>query len=362
MAQVASGRPLRVGIVGVGIGTEHLIGLLNYPETYEVRYLCDRDVDRARRAAENAAVPQVRSCELMQELLDDPEIDIVDICLPPHLHAEATLRCLAAGKHVICEKPLVFSLKDVDDIEAARDASGCEVFPVFQYRFRPGAHTTRTLIDAGLAGKLFVAAAETHWQRDADYYEVPWRGRWETEGGGAIMGQAIHVHDLISYLAGPVVSVQARLATRVNDIEVDDCGGIVFGLASGAIATSSITLGASGNTSRLRLCFENMTVESGAEPEFSSSPWHFKARGSMSADELAAARDAAGRRPNGFPSLFMEIAQALRGEPSLAVTLADGRTSVEMATAIYASARTGQTVDLPIAQDHPLYGGWAPAP
>ena len=96
------------------------------------------------------------------------------------------MRALAAGKHVVCEKPLVSSLRDADALIAAATSAGRILTPVFQYRYGPQVAKLRALVDAGFAGKPLVASIETHWRRDADYYDNPWRGTWKGEQGGAV--------------------------------------------------------------------------------------------------------------------------------------------------------------------------------
>jgi predicted dehydrogenase len=100
-------------------------------------------------------------------VLADPEIDLVDICLPPHLHFSVSEQALNAGKHVICEKPLVRSLHEADRLLALSAASGKQIFPVFQYRYGHALAQLRALQAAGLTGKPFVASLETHWNRNA---------------------------------------------------------------------------------------------------------------------------------------------------------------------------------------------------
>ena len=107
-------RRLRVGIVGAGIGAEHFQAYLALADRFEVRYMCDLDDARAAQAVSGRkAVTITRN---LDRILADPEIDLVDICLPPHLHLSACSAALQAGKDVICEKPLVASLAEADQL------------------------------------------------------------------------------------------------------------------------------------------------------------------------------------------------------------------------------------------------------
>ncbi|PTX54213.1 putative dehydrogenase [Litoreibacter ponti] len=343
-------RVLKVAIIGAGIGREHLAAYRRLPEAFDVALICDLDRARAEEIAGN--VPVVT--QLGDALASD--VDLIDICLPPHLHVATAIAALEAGKHVICEKPLATSLADVDRLEDVSRATGCTVFPVFQYRFGVGVAQVLHLIETGLAGRAFAASVETHWRRDAEYYAPDWRGSWAGEQGGVILGHAIHVHDLVCLLMGPVARVTAMLDTRVNAIETEDCAAITFQMESGALVTSSATLGAADNTSRLRLVFEGFTAESGLAPYApASAAWTITPR-ARSAAEIDAALAEVTAPPLGFTGFLAAIASG-----SGAVTLAEGRASVELVTALYASARAGGAPEsLPLPKDHALYGGWRP--
>lgn len=352
--------PIRVAILGAGIGAQHLTAYRALPDRFEVLTLCDRERDRAAQAAAGGAIPAIETD--LDAALDDPSIDLIDICLPPALHFQVAKRALEAGKHVVCEKPLVGSLREVDELADLAQARARVLAPVFQYRYGPGLAALKSLIANGLAGKPFVASLETHWNRGADYYAVPWRGTWSGENGGAILGHAIHSHDLLCYVLGPVARVSAAIATRVNPIETEDCGAVQFTMENGALATSSITLGAADNTTRLRFCFAGLTAESGSLPYTpAEDTWRFLARDPDRQGEVDAIVASAITAKAGFVGFFAALADAIRGAPGDDVTVQDGRRSIELVTAIYRSARGGVPVDLPLGGDDPAYGGWQPA-
>jgi len=353
-------RRYRIAIIGAGIGAQHLDGFLAHPELFEAALICDLDRERAQGLAAKAPACGVGTS--FDEILARGDIDVVDICLPPSLHREAILAALAAGKHVVCEKPLVGSLAEVDEVEQAARAAGRMLLPVFQFRFGNGLGKLRRLIDLGLAGTPLVATIETHWNRGAAYYAVPWRGRRASELGGAVLGHAIHAHDLLTVALGPVRQVSARIASRVNPIETEDCAAILFEMASGALVTSSVTLGAASETSRLRLCFSGLTAESGLDPyRPASEPWTFTARDPAQQRAIEAALAAWVPHEEGFARLFALLHGALEGTGPPPVPVADARASLELVTAVYHSAATGAAVELPLPRDHPGYSGWLPS-
>ena len=348
-----------VSIVGAGIGAQHLKGYAALPDRFAVVSICD--LDQARGDALAATHPGCQWTADYQAVLADPSVDIVDICLPPHLHFDACMAALEAGKTVVCEKPLVPSLAQADQLAAKARETGRMISPVFQYRYGLGTRQLQALMAAGLAGRCYVGTLETHWDRDAAYYAIPWRGTWAGESGGALLGHAIHIHDLLPALLGPVAQVYAQTATRVNEIEVEDCAALSIRMESGALVTSSVTLGAAGNISRMRLCFEGFTVESDHAPySLAEKGWTFTARAPMTQDRIDAVLASVGKGPSGYAGMFTALADALDGAPGLEVTLDDGRRSLEFVTACYASARTGAAVALPLGPEHPLYAGWLP--
>ncbi|MEM7472723.1 MAG: Gfo/Idh/MocA family oxidoreductase [Pseudomonadota bacterium] len=348
---------IQTAIIGAGIGAEHLAGYRAFPELFEVTAICDLDAARAKAIAGEIAIETDASV-----VLANPQVDLIDICLPPHLHVQMTLAALEAGKHVICEKPIATSLADVDRLQEAEARTEGTVFPVFQYRFGRAMTQLDALREAGLLGAPHLAALETHWARRADYYAVPWRGTWAGEQGGAIVGHAIHAHDLLTHLFGDVAQVTAQMATRINPIETEDCAALSFQMQNGALATSSVTLGGSDDTTRMRLVFEHLTATSGKNPYAPmDQDWQFQARDSSDQRQVdhVVAGCAVGQA--GFAGYLEQVARAIAGTENSAVRLTDGRRSVELITAAYASARAGGAPEAcPVPQSHPLYEGWQP--
>lgn len=346
---------IRVAVLGGGIGAQHLAAYRALSE-FEVVMLVDQDPDRLDKLATGG----IAGATDVQEALDS-NADVIDICLPPHLHAPVTIQALKAGKHVICEKPLATSMAQVTEVGQAALAAGRQVFPVFQYRFGPGFARLQALRDAGLTGPPRAAALETHWNRGADYYAIPWRGTWAGEQGGAVLGHAIHAHDLLSYFMAPIVGVTARLGTMVNPIETEDTAALIFDLDGGGLATSSITLGAARDETRLRFVYENITATSDTVPYSpGQGAWQFTAR---DPDQQGAIDTiAANVNPDlsGFAGFLREVSKALAGQRNHAVTFEDGARSIALVTAIYQAHRSGLRVSLPLGAEHPLWQGWQP--
>jgi predicted dehydrogenase len=349
-----------VAVVGLGIGRTHIAdGYAPNGSKFRVLAICDLDEARLAAVGDEFAVPRrVRSFD---EVLSMEDIDIIDICTPPSLHFAQTMAAIEAGKQVVCEKPLAGSLAEVDRLSVAEQEARGRILPIFQYRYGNGLQKAKRIIDAGLAGKPYLATIETAWRRTASYYAVPWRGRRDTELGGVLLTQAIHSHDIMTYLMGPVASVFARTATRVNPIEVEDCAVASIVMQSGALVSLAATLGSQKEISRLRFCFEHVTFESCPEPYApGDDPWQIIAASPEAEARISGALSGWTFVPSRYNGLMAAYYEALECGGPLPVTLADARRSLELVTALLHSAETGQPVAVPITTEHPKYDGWYP--
>ncbi len=350
-----------VAVIGAGIGRSHIIeGYVTNPDKYKVLVVCDLNSDRMNALADEFAVE--RRTTSYAEVLAMPDVDIVDICTPPMVHYPQLVAGLGAGKHVICEKPLVGSLKEIDEIIALEEVSRGKLMPIFQYRFGNGIQQVKAIIDAGLAGKPFVGTVETLWRREASYYSVPWRGKWKTELGGVLMGHAIHPHDIFVYLMGPLKSLFGRVATRVNDIEVEDCISASVELESGALGSFTASLGSADEITRIRLAFENVTIESDHAPyNPGAAPWKILPRNEQTKSAIDNLLKDWKDVPPRFQTQMARFHDHLSDRGPLPVTSADSRRALEIVTAFYHSSETRTEVRLPIGPEHPKYQSWLPA-
>jgi predicted dehydrogenase len=350
--------PLRVAVVGLGVGLGHVHGYKQNRDRFSIVAVADQDAELAEGCA--AGLRGVRAEHDFADVVTADDVDVISLCTPPWLHHEQLVAALEAGKHVVVEKPIVGSLAHLDEVEAAAEANDRWVMPVFQYRYGAGIQKVKRLVDEGVAGPAYVAMADVAWRRRPEYY-AGWRGTWANELGGVILSHSIHALDLLTYVLGPAASVYARTAVRVNDVETEDCAVVALELADGSLATLSATLGSAAEISRHRFSFAHLSAESGTEAyDHTGDPWEITADSDEDQAAVETALDGFDPGPDSWPGQIRRLADALEAGEPLPVTLDDARASLELVTACYRSAATGERIELPLAADDPFRGGWQP--
>lgn len=350
-----------VAVVGLGVGRLHVLALKELRARYRVVAVCDVDLERAGEVA--GWLRDVRAVATLDEVLAMDDVEVVDLCTPPAQHAEQIVRCLEAGRDVVCEKPLVGSVRAVDELVAHERATGRTVMPVLQYRFGRGIQRLLALVAAGRTGPAYVAHVEVAWKRGAEYYGAsPWRGRWATELGGTLTVHAVHHLDMVLQVLGRPDHVFTRTATLVTEgIEVEDTAAAVLRYDSGTLVTLSATTGSAAELSRLRFAFQHLSAESSTAPYApGSEPWTWTPADPDDRADLDAFLASVPAGPEDFVGQLARYADARAAGAAPPVTLSDVRTLLEVLTAMYVSSREGTEVALPLPPDHPALDGWQP--
>lgn len=228
-------KKLGVAIAGCGmIGDFHIKAMQNIPEL-EVVGVWDVASDLAAKVAEKWKVAAYPSYE---KLLEDPKVDVVDICLPAGVHAEYGTKAAEVGKHLIVEKPIDVTAKAAEELIAACKKADVFLAVILQNRFAPSVLKVKRAIDENLLGRPLYGEATIKWYRPDSYYtSKPWKGTWEFDGGGALMCQGIHSIDLLLWFMGNVKSLKSFVRTSLHDIEVEDLAAAVVEFDSGAIGS-----------------------------------------------------------------------------------------------------------------------------
>ncbi|WP_338895087.1 Gfo/Idh/MocA family oxidoreductase [Streptomyces sp. TG1A-60] len=195
----------------------------------------DVDRERAKAFAGQWDTPAVH--DDLRQMLQEERPDLVIVCTPPVAHREAVVACLDAGAWMWCEKPPTLSVIEYDAVSAHEREGGPYASYVFQHRFGSAARALREQIRTGSLGAPLVGVCHTLWYRDDAYFDVPWRGKWETEGGGPTMGHGIHQMDLMLALMGEWTEVRAAMGTLARDVETEDVSMAMVRFAGGAMVS-----------------------------------------------------------------------------------------------------------------------------
>ena len=286
----------------------------------------------------------------LDDLLAAETVDVVHLCTPPGLHKDQAIAALRAGAHVICEKPPVLSLADLDAVlEVAREV-GREYAVVFQQRTGTAVGHVQKLLADGTLGRPLVGVCHTLWYRkQEDCYAVPWRGKWATEGGGPLLGLGIRQLDLLGFLLGEWAEVDARAFRLDRDLETEDTSTAVIRFANGAIVSVLTTALAPRQTSYVRVDTTLGTVE--VEHLYGHDARAWRLTPAPEADRRRAGRRRPRRgpcpgddEPSGHTPLLRAVYAALRAGEPLPPVAAEPHRSLELVTAIYASASLGRPV------------------
>jgi predicted dehydrogenase len=233
---------------------------------------------------------------------------------------------------------------------------------VFQQRTGTAAGHVKRLLDSGALGRALFATCNTLWYRDAEYYSVPWRGRWDTEGGGTTLSHGIHQIDLLAYLLGDWSQASAQLWRQARDVQTEDVstGTILF--ESGTVASVSTSVVSPRETSSLRIDTERATIEVDHLYGHDRTHWRITPAASVTAEEAASWEFPDDASPSGHDALLDSVyASLLSGAPLPAVATEPAR-ALEIVTAFYASARLGGVIDRESVQTDPALRGTLEAP
>lgn len=190
---------LNIAIVGTGnISHNHIRGYLQFADRCRIVALVDIYPEKAEEKKSRYGLSEAQVFRSHQAMLNAGiEVDVVDVCTPPYVHAGISIEALHAGKHVLCEKPMAASLEECDAMIAAQKASGKILSVIAQNRFTDAFWRLKTVVDSGLAGKICHAQVDSFWWRGHCYYDLWWRGTWQKEGGGCTLNHAVHHIDAI---------------------------------------------------------------------------------------------------------------------------------------------------------------------
>ena len=231
-----------VGVIGLGMAsTPHLLALRELEAQGRIRMLGGHAPSPARRDAFAARWSLPVFAE-QAELLAAPGLDLVLVLTPPWTHLPVAQAVLAAGKHLIVEKPLEATVTRAEALADAAEAAGRLCAVCLQHRFRPAAQRLKAALESGALGTPLSVSASIRWWRDDAYFAQPGRGTVARDGGGVLLTQAIHTIDLLLHLVGPVREAAGFTSTSpLRRIDTEDVVSAALRFENGALGVLDAT-------------------------------------------------------------------------------------------------------------------------
>ncbi|MGB2591919.1 MAG: Gfo/Idh/MocA family oxidoreductase [Candidatus Acidiferrum sp.] len=233
---------IHIGLIGGGnISETHARAARAIPGV-EIAAIHGTNADKvARLCREHGGAPY----QDFVAFLDYRPMDLVILGSPSGLHAEQGIAAAHRGLHILTEKPIEINKARADALIAAAKQSHVQLGVIFQDRTKPYLRQLKSWIEQGIFGKILFVDARVKWYRPPEYYaNSRWRGTLALDGGGALINQGVHTIDLLLWLIGDVVRVQARTARLLHKIEAEDTAVATLEFANGALGVFHATTAA----------------------------------------------------------------------------------------------------------------------
>ena len=336
---------MRVGIIGTGaISHKHAEAYKNIG--FELTVCTDIYAPAGRKFAD------LHGCEFVatyEELCRHPKVDFVDVCTFPDFRLQPVKICAESKKHVQVQKPISTNLETAREMIDIANKAGILLNVVSQHRFDDATLFLRRAFDDGRLGKILQADAYVKWFRSEGYYARPIKGSWATEGGGALINQAIHQIDILLYLVGAVSEVFGYWQIgALHKIESEDVVCAVMKYASGATGVvQAATAIWPGYTERIEIHGTKGTAIISGDKLTSWDVEHDEGNpapvtpegASGSSDPMAISLEPLERQ-------FTDFGDAIRTGRQPVSSGEDGYRALELVLSVYRSCREGQKVRL----------------
>ena len=333
-----------IGLIGGGNITETHARAARAIPAVEISAIYGTNSEKiARLCREHGGTPY----QDFDAFLQHRPMDLVIIGSPSGLHAAQGIAAARHGLHVLTEKPIEISTARADALIDAAKQSGVQLGVIFQDRMKPHIRHLKNCLDQGLLGRPLMVNARVMWYRPPEYYSKSrWRGTFALDGGGALINQGVHTVDLLLWLLGDVVRVQARTGTLLHKIEAEDTAAAILEFASGSLGILHATTAAyPGYPRRVEISGTEGTVilehDRIVAANLRTPP---SAAESAPLDENQSSSSAAVTDFRGHQSVLEDFLQAIQQNRAPACDGLEGRRSIALIEAIYRAAKTPDRV------------------
>lgn len=338
-------KKLNFAIVGCGVIAPCHVSAINSIEDANLYAVCDIIREKADKFAQDNGVARVYYD--YSEMLKNPEIDVVCVCVPSGLHGEVSIAAAEMGKHIVCEKPIEITGEKIEAMIKAVRKNKVKMQCIFQRRTMSAAIAAKKAIAEGKLGKIVLADACLKYYRSQEYYNsAGWRGTWELDGGGALMNQGVHGIDLLMWMVGEnVEKVFARAGALARDIEVEDTAVALLQFAGGGYGViEGATTVYPGLDTKFEIHGEKGTIifsDSGIEK------WEFigeEVPKPMESQKLGGSSDPSQIASIGHYFLIKDMVDAIKEDREPMIPPEEGRKAVNLILSIYKSARENREI------------------
>lgn len=347
-----SDKQVGFGVIGLGMGQYHALAVSEV-SCAKLVAVCDQDAERLNPVAEKYGC---KGYLKFDEMLADPEIEAVSVATESGTHVDRALEAVAAGKHVLVEKPIDVNVDKINKLIAAAKQAGIKVTTVFQSRTLPLNICIKKALESGRLGKLIGVHASLPWYREQSYYEGPhgaWKGTWALDGGGSLANQGVHTVDLMQFLAGRVKSAFGYFGVYGHQIEAEDNTAAVLKFANGALGTIwTTTCAYPGAGTTVILFGENGTIQKQDDvllqwkmrDETEDDEQIRKLYGPKDGSHVGVSSDPNALGAYGHHGHVEDLVKCIETGCQPYITLESAKHAVEIVNAIFESGRTGKEV------------------
>lgn len=349
---------LGIGVIGTGsIANQHIKSYNFFKERCQILALYARNREKALEKKKEFLLDAIVYTDY-KELLKNPDVNLVSICLPPFLHCQVAIDCMLAGKHVLVEKPMAPTLEECDEMIRVQREMGCYLGVISQNRYTKDNFFLKSMIEHGKLGSVFMGEVKSCWYRGESYYLPQWRGTWELEGGGCVLNHSIHQIDLLNWILGKPCEVYAVTANLNHpNSEVEDLAAAILQYSNDVVVTLNTSLISHGEEQLIRIQGSTASlsapfaVECNIQREdgFPMVNEKYKEQLKREYEEMKVIHY------TGFLGQIAEVLETIESGKFLGESAIAGRDAVEVATAIYASASLKRPVQLPLNKTSIFY-------